>query len=102
MEVTGLVEGEDPSTKAAALALAAVSQRKNLLVVVEATDLVTRKSLRNVSRVHQLVPGQLNTYDVLCSDDVVFTQGALEAFVAGATAGKGEKAEAPQSEEASE
>ncbi len=54
-----------------------------MLVVAERTDGVTWKSLRNVHDVHLLEPGQLNTYDVLVSDEVVFTQGALEAFLAG-------------------
>jgi len=45
------------------------------------------KSLRNVERVHLLVADQLNTYDVLISDDVVFTQGALDAFLAGPVKG---------------
>ena len=45
-----------------------------------------------------IVPDQLNTYDVLCSDDVVFTAGALEAFVAGPAKGKSAKAVATQSE----
>ena len=36
-----------------------------------------------------LVPDQLNTYDVLCADDVVFTRGALDAFVAGPARGRG-------------
>ncbi len=56
------------------------------------------KSLRNVAGVHVLVADQLNTYDVLCSDDVVFTSGALEAFLAGPTRGKGAKAVATSTE----
>ena len=60
-----------------------LSGRKNVLVVVERQDEITWKSLRNVERVHLLVADQLNTYDVLISDDVVFTQGALDAFLAG-------------------
>ena len=56
---------------------------RGVLVVVERNDEVTWKSLRNVERVHLLVADQLNTYDVLVSDDVVFTQGALDAFLAG-------------------
>jgi large subunit ribosomal protein L4 len=81
--VTSLVEGEHPSTRTALAALAALSERRHLLVVVERTDEVTRKSLRNAERVHLLVPDQLNTYDVLVSDDVVFTEGALRAFLGG-------------------
>jgi large subunit ribosomal protein L4 len=96
--VTGIVDGETPSTKAAVTALAAISDRRNLLVVVERDDEVSWLSLRNVPSVHLLVPDQLNTYDVLVSDDVIFTQGALDAFVAGPTTGKGAKAVATETE----
>jgi large subunit ribosomal protein L4 len=98
--LSGLVEGDAPSTKAAVQALAAVSDRKHLLVVVERDDLLGWKSLANVDRAHVIVPDQLNTYDVLCSDDVVFTVGALETFVAGPTRGKSAKAVATQAEAA--
>jgi large subunit ribosomal protein L4 len=90
--LTAVVDGSAPSTKAAALALAQVSDRPRLLVVVERSDLVTWKSLRNVDRAHVIVPDQLNTYDVLVSDDVIFTQAALETFLSGPTRGKGAKA----------
>ena len=96
--VTGLVMGETPSTKAAILALESLSDRRHLLVVLERDDEVSWLSLRNVPRVHLLVADQLNTYDVLVSDDVIFTQGALAAFVAGPTTGKGAKAVATESE----
>jgi large subunit ribosomal protein L4 len=79
-------------------ALAAISDRRNLLVVVERDDEVSWLSLRNVPSVHLLVPDQLNTYDVLVSDDVIFTQGALDAFVSGPTTGKGAKATATVTE----
>ena len=87
-----------PSAKTAAVALAAVSDRKNLLVVVERNDAVTWKSLRNLATVHLLVPDQLNTYDVLCSDAVVFTEGALATFLEGPRRGKGATAVASSSE----
>jgi large subunit ribosomal protein L4 len=90
--VTGFAPGEVPSTKAALKVLANLSGRRNVLVVVERSDEITWKSLRNVERVHLLVADQLNTYDVLVSDDVVFTAGALDAFLAGA-AGKDAKEE---------
>ncbi len=96
--LSALVEGDVPSVKAAVAALANVSDRKNLLVVVERDDQVSWRSLRNIDRVHPLVADQLNTYDVLVSDDVVFTSGALEAFVAGPVKGKGAKAVASQAE----
>jgi len=96
--VTGIVEGDTPSTKSAVQALAAISNRRNLLVVVDREDEVSWLSLRNVPRVHLIAPDQLNTYDVLVSDDVVFTRNALDAFLAGPSTGKGAKAVATESE----
>ena len=91
--VTGLVEGETPKTKAALQALAAVTgQAAHVLVVIATDDPVTRLSLRNAPDVHVLDEGQLNTRDVLVSDHVVFTQAALDAFVA-RTTGKREDAQ---------
>jgi large subunit ribosomal protein L4 len=85
--VSGLVEGESPSTKAAVAHLAKIATSRHVLVVAEKHDELVWKSLRNVPTVHLLDPGQLNTYDVLISDDVVFTEGALAAFVAGPAKG---------------
>jgi large subunit ribosomal protein L4 len=96
--VSALVSGDTPSTKAAAEALAKVSTAKNLLLVVEPTDATTWLSVRNLTNVHVLEPGQLNTYDVLVSDDVVFTHGALEAFLAGPQKGKSAKGAASSDE----
>ena len=96
--LTGLVTGEVPSTKDAIALLALISDRKHILVVVDRGDDISWKSLRNVDRAHLLVADQLNTYDVLISDDVVFTQGALETFLEGPTRGKGAKAVAAESE----
>jgi len=96
--VTGFgVEGT-PSTRAALQVLRTLSSRKHVLVVLERGDEVTARSLRNVPEVHLLVADQLNTYDVLVSDDVVFTQGALDAFVAGPAKGRSAKAVATSSE----
>ncbi len=83
--VSSFVESA-PSTKIAAAILAKVSERANVLVVLERDDESSYKSLRNIDTVHLLTADQLNTYDVLCSDDVVFTRGALDAFLAGRTA----------------
>jgi large subunit ribosomal protein L4 len=79
--VTGFVDGDTPSTKSALAALTAVTQSAQVLVVAARGDDVTMKSLRNAPQVHLLTPDQLNTYDVLCADDVVFTQAALDAFL---------------------
>jgi len=94
--VSGFAPGEAPSTKAALAVLDNLTVRRHVLVVVERSDEITWKSLRNVERVHLLVADQLNTYDVLVSDDVVFTQGALDAFLAGPV--KGAKATATSTE----
>ncbi|MCH8613781.1 50S ribosomal protein L4 [Arsenicicoccus dermatophilus] len=83
--MSSLVEGGTPSTKAVASVLGALTERKNLLVVVEREDTLGLASVRNIANVHTLVADQLNTYDVLCADDVVFTQGALESFLARGT-----------------
>ena len=81
--------GDDsaPSTKSALNSLAAAigDQQRRILIVLERTDELTWKSLRNVGGVHLLVEDQLNTYDVLCADDVVFTEGALQTYVNRAT-----------------
>lgn len=86
--VTGIVDSDAPSTKTAVAHLARLTDRRHVLVVVERDDQVTWKSLRNVERVHLIAPDQLNTYDVLVSDDVVFTEGAFAQFVAGPTSGR--------------
>jgi large subunit ribosomal protein L4 len=96
--VESLVTGEKPSTKAALTALAAVSDRTRFLVVLERGDNLTWLSLRNAARVHIIAVDQLNTYDVLLSDDVVFTKGAFEAFVGGSPKGKSVKAVATSAE----
>ncbi|GAA4027885.1 MULTISPECIES: 50S ribosomal protein L4 [Arthrobacter] len=80
--VAELVEGTKPSSKAALAALRAVSERRNLLVVIERANDVAALSVRNLADVHVLYADQLNTYDVLVSDDVVFTKAAFEAFIA--------------------
>ena len=81
--VEALVTGEAPSTKAAVALLAGLTERKNLLIVLDRTDIVSLKSVRNLEDVHVLAVDQLNTYDVLCADDVVFTKAAYDTFVAG-------------------
>jgi large subunit ribosomal protein L4 len=98
--VTGFIEGEQPSTKAALATLRAVTQRDSVLVVVERGDEITVRSLRNLPEVHLIHADQLNTYDVLCADDVVFTKPALEAFLAGPRQDASPAAETAETEEA--
>ncbi|QPK80992.1 50S ribosomal protein L4 [Schaalia sp. ZJ405] len=79
--VTQLIEGEKPSTKAALASLKAIVDDRQVLVVIDRNDELTALSLRNVPEVHVLWADQLNTYDVLDADDVIFTQAAFEAFL---------------------
>jgi large subunit ribosomal protein L4 len=81
--VTSFVDGDVPRTKDALTLLSKVTDGavRNILVVTEHDDELSWKSLRNVPFVHLLAEDQLNTYDVLASDYVVFTKAALDAFV---------------------
>ena len=83
--IDALVSGDVPSAKQAWAGLSGLTSRPNLLLVLERGDEVSWKSARNLEGVHVLAADQLNTYDVLCADDVVFTQGAFDAFVRRAT-----------------
>ena len=96
--VSELVSGEQPSTRSALAALTAVSASNKLLVVIHRDEDLTWLSLWNAAAVHTLTADQLNAYDVLCADDIVFTSQALEAFVSGPVKGKSVKAVATESE----
>ncbi len=99
VHVASFGAAEAPSTKAAVGALKALGlNSRHILVVCERSDDMTWKSLRNVPAVHLIAPDQLNTYDVLVSDDVVFTESALTAFLAGTPKGKTATAIARSSE----
>ncbi|MEU9843854.1 50S ribosomal protein L4 [Actinomadura sp. NPDC048032] len=79
--VDGLIEGDTPKTKTALKALRDITAAKRVLLVLDREDDVTWKSLRNEPSVHVIVSDQLNTYDVLVNDDVVFTKTAYDEFV---------------------
>ena len=79
--LSSVVAGDTPSTRAAAALLGGLTERKNLLVVLDRGNENALLSVRNLADVHVLYADQLNTYDVLCADDIVFTQAALEAFL---------------------
>lgn len=98
--ITEFVTGETPSTKSAIKAIEALGLEGNLLIAIDRGDDVSALSLRNVPTVHVLYVDQLNTYDVLCSDQVLFTSAALDAFLAGPATGKSVKAVATESEAA--
>ncbi len=79
--VDSLSVGDTPSTKAVVELLGGIATSKNVLVVLERSDELSYKSVRNIPTVHVLPVDQLNAYDVLVSDDIVFTKGAFTAFV---------------------
>ncbi|MCZ3388699.1 MAG: 50S ribosomal protein L4 [Actinomycetia bacterium] len=99
--VTAIVDGDNPSTMAAAATIGQISQRRHVLVVLERGNDTAWLSLRNLTHVHILTPDQLNTYDVLVSDDVIFTKAALDALLEGPVRGKSAKAVATSTEAAS-
>ena len=74
-----------PSTKAAASVIELLTTGRNVLVVIERDDEVNLKSVRNLKNLHVITPDQLNAYDVLVSDDIVFTKAAFDAFVSAKT-----------------
>jgi large subunit ribosomal protein L4 len=84
--IESLIGGEKPSTKAAMATLRGISERPNLLLVIERANDQAALSVRNLLDVHTLYVDQLNTYDVLVSDDVIFTKAAYDTFVGTAQA----------------
>jgi large subunit ribosomal protein L4 len=90
--VANFVDGDTPRTKDAMKVLASVTSSEKVLVVLGRADEANWLSLRNLPTVHVLAADQLNTYDVLVADEVVFTSEALEEFlgVAGNLAGNKE------------
>ena len=97
-----LVSGELPSTKAALASLAAIGDYRSAIVVLHRDEDVAWLSLRNLAGVHAIAVDQLNVYDVIVNESVVFTARALEAFIAGSQAGKSAKAVATSTEAAAE
>jgi large subunit ribosomal protein L4 len=92
--VEGFVGGEKPSTKAAIGLLRRVTDARRVLVVLGVEDELNWLSLRNEPSVHLIEAGQLNTYDVLVSDDVIFTKDALDELL-GIPAAAGDAGEEP-------
>ncbi|AZN30955.1 50S ribosomal protein L4 [Flaviflexus salsibiostraticola] len=81
--VSAFVEGDTPSTKAALGLLQTAAENRKALIVISRDDVVSQKSVRNLEEAHVLTVEQLNTYDVMVSDDVVFTESAITAFIGG-------------------
>ena len=96
--VADLVPGDVPSTKTALSALSGITSTDKVLVVIHRDEDLVWLSLRNASSVHAIAVDQLNAYDVLVNDEVVFTSTALSAYVAGPKSGRSAKAVATESE----
>ncbi len=79
--VTELVAGQTPSTKSARSFLGTLTDRRRVLVVIGRSDEAGYKSVRNLPGVHVIAPDQLNTYDVLKADDLVFSVEALNSYI---------------------
>ncbi len=83
--ISSVVTGATPSTKTARGVIATVvaGSGRRVLAVIGREDVTSQLSLRNLPEVHLIAPDQLNTYDVLVNDVVLFTSEALETFLAG-------------------
>ena len=91
--VTELLSGQTPSTKDARSFLGTLTDRRQVLVVIGRADEVGAKSVRNLPGVHVISPDQLNTYDVLKADDVIFSVEALNSYIEHAADSKTAKQE---------
>lgn len=96
--LTEVVTGDAPSTRAAVATLDALGLEGAVLIVLNRDERNDWLSLRNLQEVALVAPDQLNTYDVLIADHVIFTKTALETFLAGPATGKSVKAVAAESE----
>jgi large subunit ribosomal protein L4 len=85
--VTAFIDGGVPATKAARVLVEKITERARVLVVALRSEEASRLSVRNLPQVHLLPPDQLNTYDVMVSDDVIFTEAALAEFLASSKSG---------------
>src|SRR3954463_4147663 len=79
--VTELISGQTPSTKTVKAFLATLTDRRKVLIVIGRSDEIGSKSVRNLPGVRVISPDQLNTYDVLDADDVIFSVEALNAYI---------------------
>jgi large subunit ribosomal protein L4 len=96
--LTAVTDSEQPSTKTARKAIENLVEARKALLVLTRADEIGRLSVRNLADVHLLTVDQLNTYDVLVNDDVVFTKDAFEALLAGPARGRTAKAVATSGE----
>ena len=87
--VESFAAGDAPKTKDAVALLGGIAPAKHYLVVLTRDEDLSERAVRNIPTVHVLRVDQLNAYDVLVSDDIVFSTAALEAFIAAKTAKEG-------------
>jgi large subunit ribosomal protein L4 len=87
---------DKPSTKAAKAALAGLGIDAKALIVVGRDDAATALSFRNLTEIQLIAPGELNAYDVLCNDYIVFTQSVLPTRPAETTKPAAEQAPAEE------
>jgi large subunit ribosomal protein L4 len=96
--ITSFIEGDVPSTKTAIQIVNSVVKGPKVLAVVNRGEDNAALSLRNAQAIHVIFVDQLNSYDVLIADDVVFTKAAFDTFVSQPNGGKSVKATASESE----
>jgi len=94
--VDGIVSA--PNTKGAITAVRQFTDRKRSLVVLSRTEESVWVKLRNVDGLHLIASDQLNAYDVVVADDVIFSKNAIDEFVQGPAKGKSVTAVARESE----
>ena len=80
--VESFAAGDAPKTRDAVALLSSIAPAKHYLVVLTRDEELSERAVRNIPTVHVLRVDQLNAYDVLVSDDIVFTKSAYDAFVA--------------------
>ncbi|WP_395245819.1 50S ribosomal protein L4 [Agromyces sp. MMS24-K17] len=88
--VESFFQGDAPKTKDAVALLAQVAPAKRFLVVLDRGQDLDLRAVRNIESAHVLSFDQLNAYDVVVSDDIVFSKAALEGFIASKSAKKEE------------
>ncbi|MCI1747361.1 MAG: 50S ribosomal protein L4 [Acidipropionibacterium sp.] len=96
--LTSLVDGDKPSTKSAKAVLASIGDLNKVLVVLARSEENSWLSVRNLAEVHVLAVDQLNTYDVVKADQIVFTKAAFDAFVGNGSGSAATEAEVPETD----
>jgi large subunit ribosomal protein L4 len=84
IRIVDSIEWEAPKTKSAAALLAGMGVDGKVAIVVEASDGVVAQSVRNLPQVLVITPDQLNTYDVLWAETLIFTSDTIQSVGAGA------------------